>query len=340
MPDGNEVFIFLLDNGKNIKAEILNYGGTVKKLWVKDKNGKYIDVVLGYDTLKEYFDNDAFFGVLVGRCGNRIKNGKFTLNGKEYLLGINDGNHSLHGGISGFNKYLWDAKVIDDINNPALELSMTSPDGDEGYPGNLNVKVTYVLNENDGLVINYEASTDQDTVVNLTNHSYFNLNGEGCGDIKNMTLELCSSFYTPADNDCVTTGEIASVDNSAFDFRNGKKLGDALKEEHPQTKMFEGFDNNFVIDGKGFRKAAILSSDTTGITMELYTDALGVQLYTGNKIDEGKSGKNGKCYCRYGGVCLETQKFPNAVNYAHFPSPILMAEEKYEYTAEHRFIIK
>ena len=333
MPDGREVFSYLLDNGKNVKAEILNYGGAVKNLWVKNKDGEYTDVVLGYDTVEEYFDNDAFFGVLVGRCGNRIKNGTFKINGKEYKVGINDGAHSLHGGISGFNKYLWDVQQCDG----ALCLSMLSPAGDEGYPGNLKVKVTYSLNENDALVIKYEAETDEDTVVNLTNHSYFNLNGEGSGDICDMKMELKSSFYTPADKDCVTTGEISEVSGSAFDFRAGAEIGDALAAPHPQTQMFEGFDNNFIIDGRGFRKAARLESDKTGIFMELYTDAPAMQIYTGNKIDTSRACKGGKCYPKYGGICLETQNFPNAVNYGHFPDPILKAGEKYEYSAEHRF---
>ena len=337
MPDGREVFSYLLDNGKNLKAEILNYGGAVKNLWVKGKNGEYTDVVLGYDTLEEYFDNDAFFGVLVGRCGNRIKNGKFTINGKEYSVGINDGTHSLHGGISGFNKYLWDAKEIDG-ESPALCLSMLSPDGDEGYPGNLSVKVTYTLNENDALCIKYEAETDKDTIANLTNHSYFNLNGAGCGDICDMDMELSVSFYTPADEDCVTTGEIASVSKTPFDFRGGAKIGDALKTPHPQTALFGGFDNNFIIDGRGFRKAAALKSLRTKISMELYTDAPAMQIYTGNKIDTARICKDGKCYPTYGGICLETQNFPNAINYGHFPNPILKAGEKYEYIAEHRFI--
>lgn len=339
MPDGREVFSYLLDNGKNVKAEIINYGGAVKSLWVKDKNGEYVDVVLGYDTLEEYFDNDAFFGVLVGRCGNRIKNGKFTLNGEEYNIGVNDGKHSLHGGVSGFNKYLWDAIEIDDDKNPALTLTMTSPDGDEGYPGNLSVKVTYTLNELDGLCISYEATTDKDTIVNLTNHSYFNLNGEGSGDIKDMTLDLSCSFYTPADDDCVTTGEILAVDG-AFDLRGGKKIGDALAQEHPQTKKFEGFDNNFIIDGRGVRKAATLLGDTSGIVMKLFTDAPGMQIYSGNKIDDKRECKGGKCYPKYGGICLETQNFPNAINYGHFPSPILKAGEKYKYSAEYRFLVK
>lgn len=340
MPDGKEVFSFLLDNGKNVRTEIISYGGAVKNLWVKDKSGEYIDVVLGYDTLEEYFDNDAFFGVLVGRCANRVKNGKFILNDKTYSVGVNDGKHSLHGGIKGFNKHLWGVNVIDDEKNPSLELSLTSPDGDEGYPGNLDVKVTYTLSENDSLVIKYEATSDKDTVVNLTNHSYFNLDGAGSGDICDTKMELLSSFYTPADDDCVTTGEIVSVSNSPFDFRNAKRIGDALKDEHPLIKKFEGFDNNFVIDGKGFRKAAVLFAAKTGIAMELYTDAAGIQLYTGNKIDEDRVCKDGKRYLKHSAVCLETQSFPNSINYAHFPSPILKAGGKYVHTSEHRFFCR
>lgn len=333
MPDGKEVFKYLLDNGKNVKAEIITLGGTVTKLFVKDKNGEFVDVVLGFDSFEGYKKNGPFFGTLVGRCANRIKDSKFSINGNEYNVGTNDGKHSLHGGCRGFDKYVWNDEVVDN----KVRLTMTSPDGDEGYPGKLDVAVTYELSEDDNLIIRYEAETDKETVVNLTNHSYFNLNGAGDGTVYDHILEMNSSFYTPADDDCVTTGEIASVDGTPFDFRNGRKIGDAINTPHPHTAPFGGFDNNFIIDGRGIRKFAKVLSEKTGITMELYSDAPGVQLYTANKTKVENGCKEGKKYLNHSAFCLETQNFPNAVNYSHFPSPILKPGEKYEYTAEHRF---
>lgn len=340
MPDGKEVFSYLLDNNKNVKAEILSYGGIVKSLYVKNNKGEYTDIVLGRDTLEEYFENEGFFGALVGRHANRIYRGKFSINGKEYNVGINDGKNSLHGGVVGFDKYVWDVVEKDDENNPAIEMTITSPDGEEGFPGELKVKVTYTLSEQDGLIIHYEAVSDKDTVVNLTNHSYFNPNGIGNGNIYELDMMMNCSFYTPNTDECMPYGEILSVEDTPFDFTSAKKVGKDINSDYPQLKMFGGYDHNFIIDGEGYRKAAELYSPKTGIMMEVYTDKPGVQLYTGNCIEEGRACKNGMTYSVHEALCLETQYFPNATSYSHFKSPILKAGEKYDFTTEYRFLIK
>lgn len=340
MPDGREVFSYLLDNGKNVKAEIISYGGIVKELWVKNREGEYVDVVLGRDTLEEYFNNDGYFGALIGRHANRIFRGKFNIGEKEYSVGINDGKNSLHGGVLGFNKYVWDVKEINDEKNPAIEMSIVSPDGEEGFPGKLNVTVTYTLSENNGLVINYRAVSDKDTVVNLTNHSYFNLNGAGNDNIYDLDMQMNCGFYTPNTDECMPYGEILSVKGTPFDFTEGKKVGQDINSDYPQLKLFGGYDHNFIIDGKGFRKATVVFSEKTGIAMEVYTDKPGVQLYTGNCIKDDRVCKNGKIYKKHDALCLETQYFPNSTSYAHFPSPILKAGEVYDFTTEYRFITK
>ncbi len=335
LPDGREVFSYLLDNGI-IRAEILNYGGIIKNLWVKDRNGKEIDVVLGFDTLDDYLDNRPYFGALVGRFANRITNGKFSIDGVDYQATVNDGKNSIHGGVGGYHKHLWNAEAADKNNSPSLKLTTVSPDGEDGFPGTLNVTVTYTLS-GPGLLVRYEAESDKNTIVNLTNHSYFNLNGEGKGDIKNLTLKLNASAYTPNTTECVPTGEIASTLKSPFDFTNGRNLGEAMAEEHPQTALFGGFDHNFVVDGTGFRLFGTVSCEDNGISMDVFSDLPGVQLYTGNGIDEKRICKNGHRYCVHGAICLETQFFPDAINRPNFVSPILRKGEKFDSTTVYKF---
>lgn len=337
MPDGKEVFSYTIDNEKNVKAEILSYGGILRSLLVKDNKGNYRDVVLGRETLTDYFDNKGYFGAIIGRFANRIAKGSFVINGITYYVPINNGKNSLHGGIKGFDKYVWD---VTENDNNSITLSIISPDNDEGFPGKLNVSVTYTVTENDGLSIHYEATTDKDTVVNLTNHSYFNLDGVGDSDIYDLDLWMNCSFYTPNTDECLPYGEILSVKNTPFDFTTSKKVGNVINSYNEQTSMFGGYDNNFVIDGVGFRKAAEVYSKKSGICMEMYTDKPGVQLYTGNSIKEDKPCKDGKTYQKHYAMCLETQFFPNSTAFSHFPSPILRVNEKYDYTTEYRFIIK
>ena len=340
MPDGEEVFLYELDNEKNVKAQIINYGGIIKNLWVKDSGGNYIDVVLGRDTLEEYFNNNGCFGAFIGRYANRVGNSKFTLNGTEYQLFANNGKNSLHGGKKGFDKYVLKENSVDSSAEPSVTFEMLSPDGDEGYPGNLKVTLTYELTADNGLVIHYEAVSDKDTVINFTNHSYFNLNGASSGDALGHTLWMNCPFYTPNTKECMPCGEILSVKDTPFDFLTPKKVGDVIFSDCEQLSMFKGFDHNFVIDGKGFRKAATLTGEKSGIVMDVYTDKPGVQLYSGNGIQTDRVCKNGLTYPRYGGLCLETQFFPNSTSFSHFPSPIFKAGEVYDYKTEYRFSTK
>lgn len=337
MPDGEEVFLYELDNGKNLKAEILSYGGIIRSLFVKNFAGEWIDVVFGRDSLEEYVNNSGFFGAFVGRYANRIEDGKFILNGKEYTLFANNGRNSLHGGKKGFDKYVLKENNITDGENPSVEFSLFSPDGDEGYPGNLEVKLTYTATENNSLVLHYEAVSDKDTIINLTNHSYFNLNGAGNGTILNHEFETNCSFYTPNTKECMPNGEILSVKDTPFDFLSSKKMGEGINSDHPQIEMFGGFDHNLIIDGKGFRKAATLFGDQSQITMDVFTNKPAFQLYTANSADKSRVCKDGKYYQKHGALCIETQFYPNSTTYSHFPSPVLKKGEKYDYITEYKF---
>lgn len=338
MPDGREVFLYTLENHKKVKAEIISYGAIVRSLWVKDSKGEYTDIVLGRDTLSEYLNNTGYYGAAVGRYANRIYRGKFEIDGTEYNVSINDGKNSLHGGIHGFNSYVWDVCECGTEDEPSIKMSITSPDGDEGYPGNLKMTITYTLTSNNGFIMHYEGTSDKDTVLNMTNHSYFNLNGVGRENIYNLKLQLNCDFYTPNTNECLPNGEILSVKGTPMDFTEGKKVGNDILSDFPQLKEFGGYDHNFVIRGRGFRKFAVLSSDITGITMEAYTDKPGVQLYTGNCIEEGRICKNGISYKPHDALCLETQYFPNSTGYSQFESPVLKKNEKYDFTTEYRFV--
>ena len=340
MPDGKEVFLYALDNNNGIRAEIINYGGIVKNLWVKKADGEYVDVVLGRDTLEEYLDNTGYIGVAVGRYANRIKYGKFNINDTEYNVSINDGKNSLHGGNIGFDKLVWDVSEGGSEDEPELIMSIVSPDNDQGFPGELKVNMTYKLTKNNAFHINYKAFSDKDTVVNLTNHSYFNLNGIAGSNIYNLNMKLNCDFYTPNTTECMPYGEILSVKNTPFDFTQGKLVGTDIKSENEQIKMFGGYDHNFIIRGRGFREAAVVSSSETGISMLVYTDKPGLQFYSGNAIEEGRRCKNNQMYKVHDALCIETQFFPDSTQYSHFSNPILKAREKYDYTTEYRFIIK
>ncbi len=324
-----EVYLYTLDNGKGLKAEITNFGGIIKSLYV---NGK--DVVLGRDTLEEYLDNDGYFGALIGRNSNRIHNAEFTLNGKTYTLAKNGGNNNLHGGNVGFDKKIWCAEEIDG-SEPKLVLTLLSKDGEEGFPGNAEIKVTYTLTQENGLNIHYEAICDKDTVMNLTNHSYFNLNGHNSGVIDNQTLQVFSHFFTPNTDECMPNGEILSVKGTPFDLRDPKPFNDAFNSDCEQITKFLGFDHNFVLDGKGFRKIAEAKGDE--ITMEVYSDTVGAQIYTGNFINDSKICKDGAVYGKHHAFCVETQFYPNSMEFVHFPSPVLKAGEKYDSMTEYKF---
>ena len=311
LTNGQDITAYLLDNGNGVSARILNYGGIVRNLYVEDKNGVKTDVVLGRETMEDYLNNDGFLGALIGRHANRIAGGEFELNGTKYNVGLNEGKNSLHGGINGFDKKVWSAEEVDG-EEPSLKLSIVSEDGEEGFPGTLKVTVTYTLTKENALKINYSAVTDKDTVVNLTNHSYFNLAGHASGTIDNQILQINSEFYTPNDSECMPTGEVLSVMGTPFDF---------------------------AISGRGYRLCAIAKCLENGITMEVYTDKPGVQLYTSNGLPEGIY-KEGAKYSTHQAFCLETQYFPNGMKNSHFIAPILKVGDEYNFTTEYKFIVK
>lgn len=337
MPDGKKIYEYSLANG-TVTAKIINYGGILTSLCVPDRDGKVTDVVLGRETLEDYLHNDGYLGALIGRHANRIAGGVFTLNGKEYKVGVNEGKNSLHGGNIGFDKKIWSV-VEYDGEEPAIALATVSEDGEEGFPGRLSVVVTYTLTKDNGLRIKYRAKSDKDTVVNLTNHAYFNLAGHEGGDISNQILQINSAFYTPNDGECMPTGEILSVTGTPFDFRLPKPIGQDIDADFDQIQMFGGYDHNFAILGAGYRFAAAASCEDNGIVMEVYTNKPGVQLYTANGLNEGKY-KGGAKYGKHNAFCLETQYFPNSTTHTHFPSPILKAWQEYNFTTEYIFKVK
>lgn len=338
MPNGEKVYSYLLDNGQGLSAEILNYGGIIKNLYVTDKNGVKTDVALGRGTLEDYLRNDGYLGALIGRHANRIKKGTFILNGETYNVGVNEGNNSLHGGKVGFDKKIWGVNEIDG-SEPALALTLLSSDGEEGFPGNLKVTVVYTLTKNNGVKIEYTAVSDKDTVTNLTNHTYFNLAGHASGVIDKQTLQINSSFYTPNDNEGMPTGEVMNVEGTPFDFRQAKPIGQDIRSDFDQIEMYEGFDHNYAISGRGFRLAATACCLENGVTMEVYTNQPAMQLYTSNALSSGIY-KDGAKYEQHQAFCLETQCFPNAMEHSHYPSPLLKEGEEYHHVTEYRFIVK
>lgn len=338
MPNGEEVDIYTLKNDNGMKIEISTYGGTIVSGIVSDKSGNFHDIVLGYDNLNSYLSGDKYFGALIGRFGNRIQYGKFTLNNKEYTLVQNNGENHLHGGTKGFDKVIWNAKVIETEPN-TLELSYLSPDGEEGYPGNLDIKVKYVLTEDNALEINYLATTDEDTVVNLTNHAYFNLSGHSSGDVLKQKLMINADKFTPNDKYSIPTGEITSVENTPMDFRTLTPIGTNINSDHEQIVFGNGFDHNWVLNSNCSIdvKSAQAVDENTGIVMDVYTTTPGVQFYSGNFLDGSDIGKNNTAYNIRNGFCLETQFFPNSINCSNFKSPILKAGEIYKHKTIYKF---
>jgi aldose 1-epimerase len=337
--DGQEVELYTLSNANGVETEIATYGGIVVSIKVPDRNGKYDDVALGFDNLDGYLKGHPFFGALVGRYGNRIGKAKFTLNGKEYKLAVNNGENTLHGGAKGFDKVVWKAKPVTVKEGVALELTYLSKDGEEGYPGNLSVKVIYTLTNSDELKIDYTATTDQDTVVNLTNHTYFNLAGQGNGDILGHQIQINADRFTPVDTGLIPTGELRSVKSTPFDFTQLTAIGARVNQDEEQLKLGKGYDHNFVINGKAgtLRLAAKVVEPTTGRVMEVLTTEPGVQFYIGNFLDGSLKGKEGKVYNARYGFCLETQHFPDSPNKPDFPTTVLKKGGRYQTTTVYKF---
>jgi aldose 1-epimerase len=338
--DGQNVDIYTLKNTNGMEARITNYGGIVVSLTAPDRRGKFADVTLGYNDLDTYMKPPfPYFGAIIGRYGNRIAKGRFTLNGVEYKLAVNNGENHLHGGIKGFDKVVWKASRRETAAGPALMLNYESKDGEEGYPGDLNVRVVYTLTNNNELKMEYTATTDKDTVLNLTNHAYFNLKGEGKGDILEHRLTLKANRFIPTDAGSIPTGEVRSVANTAFDFRSGVTIGARINADDEQLKFGNGYDHTFVINGRPgrLRQAASVYEPTTGRVLEVWTTEPGVQLYTGNFLDGSVTGKSGKPYPRRSGFCLETQHYPDSPNKPNFPTTVLRKGATFHSITVYRF---
>ena len=324
---GEPVDLLTLDNGR-LSCQILTFGATLRTLSVPSRDGAQRDVVLGYDTLLEYETQDGYLGAVVGRYANRIARGHFSLNGKEYTLACNNGPNHLHGGVVGFSYRVW---TVEELTGERAVLSLISPDGEEGYPGRLQIRVTYQM-EGGSLTLRYHSVCDQDTVCNLTNHAYFNLNGQGSGLVLEQEITLFAQSYTPADATSIPTGAIELVEGTPMDLRSPTPLGLHINEPFPQLELGHGYDHNFVVDGPAgtLRPAARAHSPASGITMEVETTLPGVQLYTANFLDDGRPGKEGTVYGPRHAFCLETQFFPDSPNHPQFPSCLLKAGQERE----------
>ena len=340
--DGVPVDLYTLTNSNGVQTAITNYGGIVVTLLVPDRQGRPADVVLGFESLEGYLAGHPYFGAIIGRYGNRIANGRFTLEGEEYTLAQNDHDNHLHGGIKGFDKAVWQAKEILDDTGPTLVLTYLSEDGEEGYPGNLAVTVRYALTDDNELVVHYEATTDKPTPVNLTNHSYFNLAGQGNGDILAHELVINADRFTPVDKGLTPTGEVRSVADTPLDFRKPTPIGARIETDEEQLRLGGGYDHNFVLNKRGqeMSLAAGVHEPSSGRMMEVFTTEPGVQLYCGNFLDGTLLGKADKAYKRRYGLCLETQHFPDSPNKPNFPSTIVKPVETYSTTTVFRFSIK
>jgi aldose 1-epimerase len=337
--DGQAVDLYTLTNKNGVEVAITNYGGIVVSIKVPDRDGKFADVALGFDTLDGYLKENPYFGAIVGRYGNRIAKGRFTLDGVEYKLAQNNGENHLHGGLKGFNKVVWSAKDVSTRDAQGIELAYLSKDGEEGYPGNLSVTVTYSLNDNNELNIDYSATTDKDTVLNLTNHSYFNLAGEGQGNILDHVVMIDADRFTPVDAGLIPTGELRSVEGTPFDFRKPTAIGARINQDDEQLKFGRGYDHNFVLNhpAGSLALAARVTDPKSGRVLEVLTTQPGLQFYTGNFLDGTIRGKGGKVYGHRYGFCMETQHFPDSPNKPEFPSTELKPGERYHTTTIFRF---
>ena len=340
--DGEEVDQFILSNNSGMEIRIITYGGIITSWTAPDKNGNYKDIVLGYNTLAEYEAETPYFGALIGRYGNRIAKGKFSLGNQEYTLAVNNGVNHLHGGQKGFDKVVWDAKTIVSDATVSLELSYLSKDMKEGYPGNLETKVTYTLNNKDELSVNYEATTDKPTIVNLTQHSYFNLTADFNQDILGHELVINADSFLPVDNTLIPTGEFRDVTGTPFDFKTSKAIGIHIDNENIQLKNGLGYDHCWVLNDQntGVRFVASAYEPVSGRLLEVFSDEPGIQFYSGNFLDGTLPSKNKGMYQHRTGFCLETQHYPDSPNQNHFPSVVLLPGDEYASNTMFRFSVK
>jgi aldose 1-epimerase len=339
-PDGTPVEIYTLRNSSGMEATIMTYGGIVTSLKVPDRNGKFGDVVLGYDNLGGYLTNSPYFGALIGRYGNRIAKGKFTLDGQTYTLATNNVPNHLHGGLKGFDKVVWTAKPVETFYGPGLELTYLSKDGEEGYPGNLSVTAIYTVTEKNELLLQYTATTDKDTVCNLTHHSYFNLRGSG--DILDHVVQINADKFTPVDSTLIPTGELKLVAETPFDFREPVAIGARIGDDNEQLKFGTGYDHNWVLNKQPgeVSLAARVYEPTTGRVMEVFTSEPGLQFYTGNFLDGTITGKRGQTYKFRDAFCMEAQHFPDSPNHPDFPTTELKPGETYKNTIAYKFYVR
>lgn len=340
LPDGRDVTQFSLSNESGMEVRLLNYGGIITHLFVPDRNGKPADVVLGFDSLEPYLTDSPYFGALIGRFGNRIAGGRFTLSGVEYALDQNDGENHLHGGVEGFDKKLWDAETFEDQRGVGVRLMLVSPEGDQGYPGTLNVTVDYCLTSDNRLVTEYSATTDKATPVNMTQHSYFNL--AGAGTVREHKLTLNASQYTPVNENLIPEGELVNVKGTAFDFTSTKAIGADIDRDDTQLKRANGgYDHNFIVQRDGVTGEALAAKaydPQSGRKLEVWTEEPCFQLYTGNFLDGSTEGKGVK-HVRHGAFCVEPQHFPDSPNQDRFPSVILRPGERYHTQMSFRFSV-
>ena len=336
--DGRDVTRYSLASASGMSIEVLDFGAVVRRLCVPDRTGRPLDVVLGYDDLRGYEEDPFYIGTAVGRYANRIRNGKFVLEGTEYSLSINNGAHHLHGGRRGFSKAVWTSRSFEEGETVGIVLQHESPDGDEGYPGNLDVEITYSLTEF-VFAIDYRGTTDRPTPVSLTHHAYFNLSGAGAGDVLDHELTIYADRFTEIDSDLLPTGRLAAVDETPFDFRQRRQIGSRIGENHDQLRIGRGYDHNFVIgEGRGtLSRAARVFQPASGVVMQVFSTEPGMQLYTGNFLDGSRAGKDGHCYGPREGFCLETQHFPDSPNHPEFPDTILRPGDELRSRTEYRF---
>jgi aldose 1-epimerase len=335
--DGKPVGLFILSNSNGLEMSVTNYGAKIVSLHVPDKTGKLVDVVLGKSCIDDYQNNqEPYFGAICGRTANRIANGRFTLDGVEYQLAVNNGPNSLHGGPKGFHAVVWDAKQTD---GQTIELSYLSKDGEEGFPGNLKVTLTYQLTDDNGVEMVYKAVTDKTTILNLTNHSYFNLSGEGDSSILDHELLIFADTFLPTNDVAIPFGKPEKVENTPFDFLSLHTIGERIKDDNTQLRYGNGYDHNFIINrvDKGLTLTAKAISPKTGIVMDTYTTEPGVQLYTGNYLDGSFVGKNGHRYPQRSAFCLETQHYPDSIHQPDYPSVVLRPGEVFESKTVYQF---
>ena len=342
--NGEKATLYTMENSKGMKVSVTDYGATIVHIIVPDRDGKMADVSLGYDDVKGYDENGTYYGAFIGRNGNRIGGATFTINGVKYELDKNDGPNNLHGGFKGYNNFFYETECFDDVEGElSVEMSRLSPDMEQGFPGNLDITVTYTLTEENELAIEYLAVSDKDTVVNLTNHTFFNLAGHDSGTILDHKVQIDADYFTPTDDRLIPTGELRPVEGTPMDFREETVIGDRIDADYEPLKQAGGYDHNYVLNNSGedVEYVGSLYDPKSGRKMEIFTDLPGMQLYAGNFIDGKATGKDGKVYTKREGVCFETQLFPDACNAKEFfKSSVVKAYEEYSTMTVYKFIVE